>query len=386
MENERELHRLQRAFVDSGNDLMNVLSIIEGHGMLSEFHVRHLLEKYSNQVCENRREERIQFVHDIEMLVPYGMMLSIFRRISPRLTVRVLTSDNDKYAFSLSGFFSEHKGLLDNRVVGNRVDYCQQLGNAMLHKMYNPENIQRQQFLSDCYVIVKFLQIQQLRDGGFEAPKKVLDEMMENLPRQVNSGFAWTLYQLKIAASEVYEGRFHSAEKHLNGVLSQIEMCNNRFSKALVFHDGLYIFGRIFYDTGNDEYIDKAEDMTYQAVVALNDCRSPFERLVLQHLAMIYLGIDRNAYVDNQRALVPKYKAGAEEIFRQLHQDYPNLDSRREMFLLLCQARLHEDNGKLNLADNCAKRAKGLAEFGGYFPSDRENIESYCAKLDLNLY
>lgn len=317
-------------------------------------------------------------------------MLSVFRLISPsRVRVNVRTNDNARYAFHLSYFFSEQKGFLDNKCVGNRLNYCQDFGNAILQAIRNPENNRRRQFLWDCQVILRFLQIQQLRDGGFDARKIVMDEMMENLPDEVDSGFAWLIYHVKIATLKVNEGDFRAAEQLFDDVLHQIPFCNNPFLKALVFHDGLYIFGHIFYETGNERYIDKAADMTYQAVGALNEGDSSIinflGRLVLLQLVMIYLGIHRNASVDNERQLVPRYKASAAVIICLLRQNYSNMESRREVFLQLCQARLYEDDGKLEEAVICADRAKSLTEFGGYYPSGRENIESYCTRLVLKL-
>jgi len=34
----------------------------------------------------------------------------------------------------------------------------------------------------------------------------------------------------------------------------------------------------------------------------------------------------------------------------------------------------------------CAQRALKLAEAGGYFPSDQENIQAYCTRLVIKVY
>lgn len=390
-ENFHRLNELQNHFIIEGGDLMQVLFLLKSNGLVPENLGKWLLRKFSTQAYQNRKEERKEFVCSITSQVSSLLdLLDIFRQITPitRLA-NPRADDNPRHRGQLFTFFLQKKSILDNGGVENRLEMCQRDGNKLLLALNRPENARRQQILWDFYVLTRFLYIQQLRDGGFESRKEVIDEMMNNLPVEVDSGFAHLMYQVKMATSKVNAGDFDSAEQLFDDVLRNVQFCNNRFMKALVFHDGSYIYRNIYFHTGNEMYIERVDEMTRNAVLAQDEGLSPgsgfWSRLLLLQILKIYLDIDSSAKVNNERPLKPEHKMRAQEIVPQLCENFDSMESRREMSLRLCQARLKEDDNELEDAIYYTAKAKSLTCYGAYYSTDRENIELYYTKLVLKL-
>lgn len=385
--------RLMWNVLNEGIDVLHALKIIRVRQLLPDNQCKQLLNRYSEEVYQTRRERLVAFCNDLRQGNNIHGVLDILRLISPRqMTQPVRTNVEVRYSFHLYKFFSEIKGNLDtgNDLGGlNRIQYCENFSASILRKAAEAPNVQRRQFEIDRYVTMEFLHIQQLRDGGFEARERLLDNMMQNLPDGVDRNYADLMYQLKIATSKVNARDLHDAELRISDVLGRVQFCNNSFLRAIIFHDSSYVYRCVHSNTGDPRYVDKIANMTYKAIQALEEDippeTSPWGKILLLQMAKIYCGIDSNLNVHNEDPLPPRDKLAASEIVKQLRRDIKNMESRREMFFQLCQARIYEDDEDFEMAMYCATRALVLATLGGYYPSDRENIEAYQTRLVLRV-
>ena len=369
-----------------GIDILYELNKIYHEGLITLLEWRDLSEKYSCQLHTGRRAEMFSFFMDMHGRV---FFYDIMQHISPqRIILSVRTTIDENHSLKLYTCFKIVKDKLDSNDGTDRLDLCTRLGNALLLKANAATDRHIRQFHCDRYVITNFLLIQQLRDGGFESRKRVIDTMMQCLPPDVDGNFAYLMYQLKIATSKVNANDLEEAEHGILDVLREVQFSNNSLMRALVYHDSSYVYRCIHSTTKRNEYVDKIADMSHKAIQTLDEFppkTSTLGRILLLQMAKIYLGIDSKLNVDSETPLGAN-RIPAAMIVEQLRADIGNMETRREMFLQLCQARLHEDGNHMEKAMYCAQRALKLAEAGGYFPSDQENIQAYCTRLVIKVY
>ena len=373
--------------ITQGIDILYELNRIRQVGLITVSQWRELSKTSSSQVQTHRR--RIpKFLNDIRQKVPPNRLFRILAHISPQQIIAVLyTPIDEDYSSKLYDCFENIKNTLDTHNGTDRSQICIDLGNEMLMDANAESNVSERQRLCDSYVITEILRIQQSRDDGYLARKRLIDDMMQRLPTGVDGRFAYLMYELKIATSEVNEGKLQEAESKISMLIGQVEMYNTSFEKAIIYHDSSYVYRCIHRATKHTKYIDKVADCACKAIAILGRSSSytcTLARIFYLNTAMTYLGIDVKLNVDICMPII-SHLLTATVLVKHVRADMRNMEARREMHLQLCQARIHEADKEIEKAMYCAHMALGLTASGGYYESDRENIETYYTRMVLKL-
>lgn len=373
-------------------DILQSIFVLYKRGFLLKDKYRYLLQKYQC-LQDNKVDDIGKFLDDVKHAILIDDQHKVLRLLCQTLTIRgrnynesplvVYKGFDAEESFVMFLYFNDIKGILDNNLSDDRTTFCETLENKMLTSIRKNKCLNKRQQSFDRYITVIFLHIQQCRELPSEKRIPLLQNMVQNIPKDLDDSYARLVYQSKMASTYVYADELQKAESFVDDTLRVLSRCENPFYQVIAYYDCLVVYRCLFTKTHDLRYIDKTAKMFRKAMDILSEDviheLSLWGTLLLLHMALAYLGVD--IFLGIPRLEIPEaYILSAQQILVHL-KGRVKVSRRREMFLNLGFARFYELEAEYEIAVVYCCLALNQADDGAYFKLDRENIEVYLNRL-----
>ena len=226
------------------------------------------------------------------------------------------------------------------------------------------------------------------RDRGERV--RILKEMKDSLPPDVDPNFTNIIYLCKMAVTEMHAGNEDIAGQYMKEVFKQCDCCHQTFVKAFLFHDLQFVSRILDSNSPADKHLKDTILHGDHGLLFMqeehDETAQIWSRVYLSENAMGLLKIRSNFKVLVEETVDETDIRHSEQLLAHLKRSHTPLEIRREMIYNLCKARINELKENMVDALESAFEAKELAKEGVHFENDGANIDEYydylCRKAE----
>ncbi|XP_045198913.2 uncharacterized protein LOC123553232 [Mercenaria mercenaria] len=276
-------------------------------------------------------------------------------------------------------YYNNLKIQMDNNIFHDRIIELVRRSAFLKGSLTIETNPTKRQRLVDRYAVVTYQKVAQYRDR--EDRVKMLQEMKDSLPTDVDGTFTNIIYLCKMAVTEMHAGNEELAKEYTSEAFKLCDGCQQTFVKVFLCHD-LQFVSRILHSSSHtDRHLKDTISGGDLGLLFMqeeqDDSAKIWNRVFLSENAMGLLKIRSNFKVILEETVDENDIRHAEMLLEHLVTKQGPLEIRREMIYFLCQARISELRADLDEAKDYALKAKILAEEGVHFENDKTNIADY---------
>ncbi|KAL4218830.1 hypothetical protein ACF0H5_021418 [Mactra antiquata] len=379
-------------------DIIEVIRLLQAYGYITrdlrqELTVKYLLEQNSNQSKFSKLLLKLLTLLTLKKIARFLKTLGYdefaIELIQERYGAHadVLQGANIGLTEEILTYYATLKSYMDDNVFNDRRTALEIQSRNILRSIDARADQEDKQLAVNKYVVVTFLRatLYKLRDDR----QSILEEMIRNIPNDVDSRFANIVYNGKMAITAIRAGDDHAALEYAKRAITLCDNCEQQFVKVFAYHDQQFVYRCLFSTTPSEEHLKNiltSGQLGLDVLMSLAGNKAMIWRKALTtENAMSLLKIKNDFSVMYEQSISECDREAAERFIQSLDRSAGGSQEKRTaMKTALCKARINERRDP-GVARYYSQEAVKLAQEGSHFVSDLLHITMYNDYIHSNV-